>query len=613
MRSRFPGARGALVTLLALVLPLVASACGTYSSHTDPIFRGVVGPAGGTVAAGPVTLIVAPGALLTDLSIAIFPQPDPLPIDPNAGEVEYLPGLHCIGPVAHVLAQPCVVRVCYDPDDVPAGATLDDLVLLEWDDAAQLMRVRAGAVHDTVGHCFEDTFYGVLGHIGVGVVVGGPPPDFDFFLSAAPEVTEQGRPTAGPLLLLGDSTGALDPVVVDGTEDATNYLASRDGSRILFEVFDNFQKTSSLATVLVAPTGPFTPTPLLGGSAYSSGSPLVGWHGGNDAVYHEHYLVAAAGGSQPTTAFATVPGAGGAVTDVRTRGGTTFLQDVRYARDRSKVLLRWVEFGKGTFHHVDVVDVATGQLIGEDLPTATDDADVTPRWLPDSTGVYFVEDDGVTVTRLDPDGTNPTTLYTLPTANSALLDFVVSSEFEPAPQRCAYVRRDFGFAVDLQGVGGGPNCFYETDALTGGDLKSLDLVGDFQVVELAAMYSDAWNTSLVLLELTDFSQTQGVGSPLPNPVGGKTLVMGEDDPGLWTVVPVSLGNVDLHNGHGRALVTIDQPDVNFPAYPTAGVYETDPFFGNPTLVTPPGYVALRPARWLRSWRFSSGLYTSLVR
>ncbi len=71
---------------------LVLAACGTYSSTPTPSSGGSIGPAGGTVAAGPVTLVVAPGALLADLSVVILPQPDPLPIDPAAGPVEYLPG-----------------------------------------------------------------------------------------------------------------------------------------------------------------------------------------------------------------------------------------------------------------------------------------------------------------------------------------------------------------------------------------------------------------------------------------------------------------------------------------------------------------------------------------
>src|SRR5205085_6766591 len=123
--------------------------------------------------------------------------------------------------------------------------------------------------------------------------------------------------------------------------------------------------------------------------------------------------------------------------------------------DGTKVLLRYTQFSFATqlllvFTRYDVIDAATGAPIGTDLPLAGNSPNVfraTPRWLPDSSGVYGVDAGGTTVTLSSPDGQTTSTLYTLANTDSVLDDFVVAPTYSPASpssSRCGYVRTDNG-------------------------------------------------------------------------------------------------------------------------------------------------------------------------
>lgn len=597
-------ARGALLAMMILGL----AACGSGGKTVPPFIQGqVIGPGGGTLEVETVKLVVPPGAFDDDVIVAMLPQLDPLPIDPAAGQVEYLPGIICIGPLGHPLLVDGHVRMCYRVEDIPKGSTEADLVLLEWDELAGLMRLSPTAVQDLIDHCFDDELYGFLGHIAVGVRAGRAAA-FDFVFTGIQTGQQQhSQLEIVPIpqgLVLADSTLGLTALPMAGTEGAGRYIGSRDGSRILYTVPNFATEGTALRTVDVGLTGPFTNREVLPEGTFTSSDGLYGWLGNQDRVFHERQPVTPAGAPLPTRFFSAKNGDGtGGIDDLEGRAGSTFIEDVRVSPDRSKAIVRWIEFTRGTETHVDTVDLTTGLPIALDLPTNTDSFDPTPRWLPDSTGIYFVEDDGVTVTRLGPDGTGAQTLYTLPVAGF-LLDFVVAPPFA-APQRCAYVRRDPQF-LNL-GLGGGPD-FYETDQLAGGDHTTFGLAGFFSVVEMVPLFSDDFQTSLVFLQITSESFDVFPGAVIPGNPEGHTLVFSVDG-AFWTEIPVPLSNIDLSRSvdrEGHMLVWVQQGDDSFPDFVNPGVYHLDPFAGNVEDVTPAGWLVTQPPRWLESWRFTPG-------
>jgi len=597
MRHRFHVGRGVVAMSLAWLptaaLGLVLAACGTYGSHTDPIFRGVVGPAGGTVAAGPVTLVIAPGALLADLSIEILPQPDPLPIDPAAGPVEYLPGLHCIGPLGQGLAQPCVVRICYDPADVPGGATLADLVLLEWDDAAQWMRVRGNAIHDTVAGCFEDVFYGELGHIGVGVRTLR----FDFVVAAQDPIVGAALGFGFSDLYLGHSGGGIAPQGIPNTSDGRGYVPSGDGRRVLFAVSDLQTDGTSLRAVDVADGSVlFESSPDL---FVRASDPLYGWFPGQPTnLFYAHR-------EEPDgffDVFADDDVAGAAHQNLRNGEFFEGLIDVRIAPDGTMALLRYEDaFGGG--QRADVVSTSTGALLGDDLPILPlGPGSPMPRWLPDSSGLTFV--DGDELQRIDRDGGGLATLYVAPTT---LLDAAVADDFapgSPAASHVAYLRTTGGQIVSFGGFTG-PTTWFGTDVLAGGARVEQDLGADLGVGELA--YHPEGTT--VWCQLTSIGQIfvdgqarVGTAAVLPPP-GAFEFVTVFDAATAATnrVIAAPLGALDIDKVSGDVLLWMQSAsqDVQFPQ---AGLWRLEDDGTGGTTVSLGGLVPLDAPRFLTSWR-----------
>lgn len=583
MRTRLPAGRGVIATLFALFL----AACGTYSTHTDPIFRGVIGPAGGTVAAGPVTLVIAPGALLTDLSVVILPQPDPLPIDPAAGPVDYLPGLHCIGPLGQLLAQPCVVRICYDPADVPPGSTLADLVLLEWDDAAQLMRVRPSANHDTTANCFEDVFYGELGHIGVGVRTQ----NLDFVVAAQPLVGGAGGRGASDLYR-GDSTGVTPPVLVPNTADAFSYAASGDGRYVNF-LRSNLQTDSSalFAVDVLDGTEVFASDPDL---SVLSRDTLHGWFPGQPTnLFYAHEVFSK--GFQHVFADADIGGA--AHENLRDGPFDMFLIDVRVSPDGSMAMLRYEDAFEG-FHVLNVVSTSTGALLGGDLPVLPDGfQSPMPRWLPDSSGITFV--DGLLLRRIDRDGDNLATLWTAP---SQLLDAAVGDDFtaaNPGTAHVAYVRST-GFVVLPAGGNQLPSTFFGTDVLAGGAAVEQDLGGLYGLNELAWHPDGAsvwcqFNQSLVLID-------GGVGALIQPPTAPEFLVAFDAATAATNrVILATFGAMDIDKVSGRVLLWM-QSSQQDPQFPASGLWLLDGDGTGGTTVSLGNLVPVEAPRFLTSWR-----------
>jgi hypothetical protein len=483
-------------------------------------------------------------------------------------------------------------------------------------------------VQDLENHCFEDFVYGCLGHVAIGVRVGGkepPPPEFDFAFLGRPVLVPVGTQGGAnpPGVVLADLDAELAPYEMDGSQGAGSYIPSRDGTRVLWTNGDLKSGNVSMETGDVSIFPPLAFREVLAPSTFIGSLPHYGWLGDQDRVYHERYGLAPQ--SIVDREIAAVPGGGGAIASLTTRPSWFYLEDVRISPGKTMILLRWSEYSKGAITHVDVLDALTGAPVGLDLPTSTDPynglgPDATPRWLPpdgtgESPGIYFIEDDGYTVTRLDPDGSDPATLYTMTVLNSYLVDFVVATPFPPDPPECAFVRRDYG--VQAEGtLGGGPD-FYCTDDLAGGDYGELDLGGPFNVIEMVPLYSDTFGTSLVLVQFEDayFLRSLGV-SVVPVPPDDLTFVFtgggGSDGTSLWTTIPAPLSQIDVSNNPGfggQFLVWVDQvpaSDADPLDYPVPGIYHLDGFAGNPTLVTPPGLEVFGPPRWLRSWRFSPG-------
>jgi hypothetical protein len=612
MTMRDRAARAALLFLLLPAVPLL-SGCGVGGGTTVGEFQQIViGPEGGTAAAQNVSLVIPPGAFTEDHVLDVQLQPFPLPIEPqgDGSTIEYHDNIMCIGPLGLPLLVDGHLRMTYPDSGYPKGLGEDDLVLLVWDEAAQLMRVSPTAVQSLLGDRFDDFDYDELGHCAVGVrIPSDDPPEFDFAFEGVPEsVSTTGGKTVEPLIVLADLDGALPDTEVPGTEDARAHLGNGDGTRFLWLREEFQQESTSLHTTDV----PSLDTRQIAGPQEFSGfGSLYGWANRSDVLYVDRSLpLQEQGEPVPFEAFATIDGAGvGPFDDVYPYPGDRFLEDVRISPDHTMAVLRFFRFGKSFDIVIDVIDLL-GNVVAADAVPGMGFDDPTPRWMPDSSGIYWVEPDGTTVSLLEVDDLEVSTLYTMTVANSVLVDFVVAPPFQPDPQRCAYVRREF--SVRALGLPGGTGDFYETDALAGGDLTSYDLGESISVVEMVPLFSDNWQTSLVLLEAEPFFgevQTEGIEGSASN----GTLVLSLDPAGLWTQIPAPISNIDLSRQpgyEGQMLVWIEETNTDsFPEYPTVGLYHLDSSAGNPTLVTPPGLVPTGPARWLQSWRHSPGFFS----
>ncbi len=591
------------------------AACGVGTSGPAAYESLVIGPSGGTLQSGEVRCVIPPGAFGDDQPVAIIPQPNLLPIDPGAGEIDYVTGVTCLGPRGLSMGVPGTLRHCFDPNAIPSGSTESDLVLLEWDEANGWMRVEPATL-DPVNHCLVDSSYSVFGFVAVGVLLSGPPPpspEFDFVFLGTPDVgmVTADAVTAGPnsSVILADSTGTLTATSVAGTEGTADYLGSRDGSRVLYTLHPTSPYSSSLATFDVAASGPFAQREILPDGTFTESTNWFGWLGDQDRVYHERGTGSFGVVAEATSSdsFSAVPGGGGAVLDLVTKTGSVNLRDIHVSPDRSKVLLQWTDFTSDLNVYADVVDATDGSPVATGLALVTSFPFPTVRWLPDSSGIYWIEQDGVTVTEAAAPSWTPTTLYVLPAPNSVLKDFVVAPPFPPAGQRCAYVREDQTLLP--QGIVSGPvgPDFFETDLLAGGDVNSTDLAGQFNVREMVPLLSDNWQTSLVLVAMDD-----ALFSPFtafPTPPNGHTLLFDLGAAVLTRDIPVPPSRIDLGRAVGKEghfLVWVDTTNPSYPEYPNPGVYELDSFGGNPTNVTPTGWVPTGPPRWLRSWRFAPG-------
>ncbi len=608
------GRRPALRILL--LATLVLTACGVGSQVIPPYVEGVIGTGGGTVQTLTVRLVLPAGALTQDTVVRVLPQPTPLPIDPLAGPVDYLPGIMCIGPIGQVLGVPASVRFCYDPLTIPAGASEADLVLLEWDAVAGFMRISATAVQNLLTHCFSDDVYGALGHIGVGIR-RGPPFAFVFPGGAPPPqvlgaVTGQGGVAAGPELHLADTEGAVPPSPLPNSVDAELPIPSRAGDRVMYTLFDNPSESSFLASADVTGGGQRS---LLGpDDSFSWGDRFIGWLESDTALFVETSRFDGEGFSD---VLRVVGGSGVPVpADLAVLPPGFVLTDLRISPDGSLVLVRLTDtFSKGSFELLQTYDAVTGALVGDDLPGLPFGfSSPMPRWLPDSSGLYWLDPEMNEIQCVDADGMNLLTLFTLPAplASDTLLDFVLSPTAwggSPATVRCAYVRRNFGQVVGA-GLVNGPIDLLTVSNLDGTGRSETPLSETVFVNEL--VYHP--NGALVFGDFTS-SLVRGVrlGGQAVSPGTGETVQMFDGgNAGLLRTVTTSLADVDVDRLSGKVLVWI-QAGFQDPVLDTPGIYVLPPDVSTFGMVPLGGIVPIGPPRFLHTWRRCPGSESSSVR
>ena len=577
-------------TILGGLALLAGLGCGGSTGVDIPPFNElVIGPGGGTGAAGNVVLDIPPGGLSEPKAIAILPEPGPLPTDPAGPPVEWMPGIMCIGPIGEPLIVDGRVKICYDPAALPPGATVKDLVLLEWDDAAGFMRIQSGPdiQHDLVSHCFTDHLYDVLGHIGVGVVSG---PLFDFVVPALllppPAITPSGLPVVQPSLVLGRMDGTTTPFPLPGTNGAVLHLPNRESTRVLHQISNPLAGEQILRTSDVA-DGTIHLLRDVGDPTFDSSPPFTGWFDGDRAWMVESRIVS-------VTQNYVLEQIGGSGTpgrsDLYVGPDDWSIQDLRVSPDGTMVVIRYVQFGKGLFQRFDVVDTTTGTPIGLDIPVVTSFNSPTPRWLPDSSALYYVDGvDGTLVDTISPDGTTTGVLYTLTAPNSVLQDFVVS----PLGTRCAYVRLDVGsVAAPIL------RSFFGVDAIGGGGAIEEDLIEQVGVRELVYHPDGA----SVWLDVTLPSRGQVIDVDLVLNTFETCVCFDAGDAAVnRTIENTSLGSIDIERVSGEVVVWIQSPTQD-PLLTTVGLWLLSSDATTAAPLPLPGYDVQGPARFLRSWR-----------
>lgn len=406
---------GRLLSLLpALVLALVLGSCGVGGEDFTPGFEfASVGAAGGEVMAGDVYLEIPAGALMQDTAVAILPQRDPLTIQANDGcNYTFLDSIWCCGPIGLDLMVPGLVRLGYNESIVPAGFTEDDLVLLLWNDALQVLEPAPNAVHNTAANYFEVTAYGELGHLAIGVR-DCTPINNNFIFSAVPQINavvepgeEQGDPL--PTVFVANIDDAEDEAdAVPSNDFPSWFIPSPDGSRLLFPALDFQTELTLIYSVALAGGAPV----LVAGQnePIIETDPLIGWL---ESIQNQIYLVeflirvGTAGGEQVQGQIVlpsvnqsllsriagdgsesiTTPIHGIATTD----GGR--LVDLRQSPNGQTLMMIWerggfteVPFERG----MDVITTATGAVLSTGL-VPVGNAQTSPRFTPDGQSILVV-------------------------------------------------------------------------------------------------------------------------------------------------------------------------------------------------------------------------------
>ncbi len=580
-----------LVSLLAL-LALGLGACGVGGVQEQSFFFAPVTADGGTIDIGGARVIIPPGALPGPTAVSILPetQDQPIVTDPqDTATYEVYDARYCVAPRGLALLQGAQLRLYYDDSLLPDGYDeTDDLVLLLWNEALGALVPRFGAVHDTTADYFQINDFDELGHVAVGLITRPPSPQFVFLTgtvqlgAAAPDLEAgaalRGVAAVGPGedgLYVGDLDG--DPVQFLPSEATfpQSFLPSPDGTRVLFEllVYQAGQDFATTELWSVAP-GDAAATPLVGQVEFvTSYDPTHGWlRGGNDVFYEEVLLADQQQELPDRTVLSTVDGSGTqSPAELDSFGDVVYVIDVRQSPDGTLLLASFLGSNEST--DIAVFDVSTRQLVSiGQIPFGGGEA--TPRFLPDSSGIYLVSSDRTEVLAYDPDGTNERTVFTLPAVQGRLKDFVLA----PNGDDYAYIAHA---NPALQGVQGlvlpGDDGLY-VGSLSSGARGDADLGGDYFYDELvfhpdgATVFLDGFYTGLLLFDATD-------ASPGPDlPVQG-------------------ISKIDISSVDGRLLlVVLPGEDIS------AGLYVADADGSNLTPVSLPVQASVLEARWMRTTR-----------
>lgn len=591
------------VAMLALAGALVLAACGHVGDKVVPPYLGaVVGPGGAHLVAGQVDLVIPPGAIAQDMVIQILPQAPPLPIE-DGGIVQMQ--LMCIGPLDQGLAVPGTVKFCYDPATIPPGLGANDVVLLVWDNQAGVLRV-VPAVQDVALHCFTLPTYVRLGHIGVGA---RPKPARNLVFAANPPaalravVAGQAGPGFG--LVLAGSSGPIAPQLLANTSGAEGYVGARDGTKVIWRSVDPMAETTKLLSsetsdstlhVLLSPADSFlTSDPLYG--SISASTVYTARDRFFDDVSHD---------TVSTVGVTGVPAPNDLYFDASPTGQ---LIDVRVSPDETMLMLRYRESGEGTFDTLVIIDAATGAEVGTFLPGVENTSATTPRWLPDSSGFYFVEAGGQNVLRFDPNGTPRPTLYTMPAQPGAFIqDFVVAPSFGTVPLAstpCAYVRGTNAVAGQSTAIVIANDSFFVRDVLGGGALASQDLLAPVNVLEL--IYHPGGAT--VIADLVD---ARILGSKALTLFGETVHFFDATTAAELHSFRTSLEAFDVERTTGEVVVwfPVDGIDPNFP---TAGLYRLASNGDTLGTISTGAFIQTGVARYLLSWRRTPGESASVIR
>lgn len=589
-----PSARGhvRLAGLLALIL---LGACGVGSVEEQTFVYAPFGPEGGVVDVGDVRLVIPPGALAQPTAVGVLPESAALPIAPPGEDpctYQILGSQWCCGPRGLALLVQGRLLVAYDPALVPPETSVEDLVLLLWDPAQEALAPAEGAVHDAQAHTFLVPDYTILGHLAVGLRTCPDEPPADDFVFTALSSQAQGGATAstapeGQPLYVGTADGSAPPVELPTSALPLAFIPSPSGDRVLYEVYvDDGSQDYPSAQLLSIGLEDTDPVVLAGDDeVVTSYDPVHGWMRDAQRVFFQEYVLGEV--EEPDRIeFSTVPGdASAPPTGLYELPSYGYVTDVRQSPDGSMVLITY--YGPYEAEQVDVFDAATGEPISVALiPRGGGNA--TPRWLPDSSGVYLVSEDQSQVLAYDPDGGNERVLYTAPSSIGNLKDFVLAPDGDDYACVGRVVEPSFATAPPATAAVQGSNDQIHVGSLSGGERGATDLGGSYYYDEMAFhpggefVFLDAFYLGLRYYRASD----AGVAADLH---------------------AQRIGQVDVNALTGRLLIVVrpfqDRLDLSGVAQGLVpGVYVADADGANMTLVDLPAELEVLEARWLRSTR-----------
>lgn len=600
--------------LAGLVLALALTAgCGVDSGDPVPDWQVAgIGPAGGSIAAGDVALTIAPGALQTDIAVSILPQLDPFIIQPGPNDpctYSYLGPLWCCGPVGQDLLVASTLRVYYDETLIPAGFTETDLVLLEWNNTLGVLQPNLAATQDTVGNYFENTAYMQLGHVAIGVrdctqVTGR--------IVAAGNANVVAAPSDG--VYITNIDGSVAEFVTGVVPNV--FVPSPDGGSILFQLSDLQTEATLLETAPI--TGGATTTVAGVNDNVTGGDPRLGWLLAPPAqrVWFTQFRPSSMSQalSLPALLDPNVDqdvlvrrnaDASDAITGIHgIDSGSAFILDIRQSPTGEHFLIVSQSFATtGATRVVELIETATGAVVSSGL-IPYGGGQHSPRFTPDGSGVYLVDNLRTSVVRYDLDGSNEQTIFSFGPGEiiSTIQDAVLAIDGQTLGVIIRSVRTDVLYLatadVPMMGI------VHETFDL--GTTATYDEVIFNPTVNV--LYIDAGRTGVRAFTMDSAA-----------PMGSRIV-----DHGLLPAATLSL--MDIERGTGDLLhLTLPQVPINVGDTKTPGLDAraraaatgpglcvTDPTGGNLQIGVSIG-IDIFAARWLATFRTTPGMFTDLVR